>query len=96
MKKILSLLLVFLMLFTFSGCSQKDIEQSLDIAIAVMEQLDQNNPQPDLSSAESLEEIPEFSEDAWVAVNNNIPFFVEEEYTTESYEFYSDLDESMF
>lgn len=40
----------------------------------------------------SLSEIPAYSGDAYIAVNDNIPFFTQQDITTESYEFYSDLD----
>lgn len=40
----------------------------------------------------SLDEIPEFSSDAYVAINGNVPFFEESELTEQSFESYSDLD----
>ena len=90
MKKILALLMALLMLVTFTACEQKDVEQALDIAIAVMDALSETTAPEEVASEE---EIPPYSGEAYVAVNGNIPFFVEEEYTTESYEFYSELDE---
>jgi len=36
--------------------------------------------------------IPEFSGTAYVEVNGNVPYFTEAEYTTESFESYSELD----
>ena len=90
MKKILALLLSFLMLFTFTGCEEEDVELALDVAIAVMEAMEENDIPAD---AASIEEIPAFTDQPYVAVNGNVPFFVEEEYTTEAYEFYSELDE---
>ena len=42
--------------------------------------------------ADSLNDIPEFSGRTHVIVNKNIPFFTEDEITTEAYEFYSPLD----
>ncbi len=39
-----------------------------------------------------LSSIPAFSGKPYVAINNNIPNFSESDYTTKSYEFYSDLD----
>lgn len=36
--------------------------------------------------------IPEYSESAYIEVNNNKPFFEKEEITTEVFEIYSDLD----
>ncbi len=39
-----------------------------------------------------LDSIPEFTNKPYVTINNNIPSFVEADYTTESYETYSELD----
>ena len=44
-------------------------------------------------SAVSLDEIPTYSGDPYVAINNNEPEFAEDELTTEAYEFYSELDQ---
>ena len=90
MKKFLALLLALVMLFSFTGCEEEEVVEALDIAIAVLEALEEEDI---AASADSVEEIPEFSGEPYVAVNNNIPLFVEEEYTTESYEYYSELDE---
>ena len=40
----------------------------------------------------SLENIPEYSGQPYIEINNNIPGFAEEDYTTESFEKYSELD----
>ena len=40
----------------------------------------------------SLEDIPEYTGEAYVAINGNQPFFTEADYTTASYETYSPLD----
>lgn len=42
---------------------------------------------------ESLEEVPEYSGDPYVVLEDNVPNFEEEELTTESFEEYSALDE---
>ena len=90
MKKFLALLLALVMMFTFTGCEEEEVAEALDIAIAILEELEEE----DISaSADSVEEIPEFSGEPYVPVNGNVPLFVEEEYTTESYEYYSELDE---
>ncbi len=89
MKKFLALLLALAALFTFSGCEEEDVDLALDIAIAVLEELETYEIPVD---AQTLEEIPDYAGDPFVSVNGNIPFFVEEELTTESYEFYSELD----
>jgi len=43
-------------------------------------------------SVEDLESIPEFSGKEYAIVNDNIPFFTEDEIVTKSYEKYSELD----
>lgn len=40
----------------------------------------------------SLEDIPEYTGQAYVAINGNEPFFTQEDYTTTSYETYAPLD----
>ena len=100
MKKLLALLLSALMLFTLTACEEEEVDMALDIAISVLEELEkyeesQSDAMPEYTGegADTVEEIPEFSEDAYVAVNDNIPFFMPEEITDESYEYYSDLDD---
>lgn len=100
MKKLFALLLSFLMLFTLTACEEEDVDLALDIAVAVLEELEEyENAQSDSlpeymgDGAESLEEIPAFSGAPYVAVNENVPFFMPEEITDESYEYYSELDE---
>ena len=39
-----------------------------------------------------LEEIPEYTGNPYVKLNNNVPLFLDKELTTNSYEYYSDLD----
>lgn len=39
-----------------------------------------------------VDDIPDFSTEPYVEINNNVSFFTEDEYTTSSYEYYSDLD----
>lgn len=90
MKKLLALLLSVLLVLGLCGCEKEEVDFALDVAGSVLEliQNSQNN-----ADDPSGEEIPAFSEDAYVVLNGNIPFFTEEEYTTESYEYYSDLDD---
>ena len=39
-----------------------------------------------------LSSIPEYSSSPYVEINNNIPYFEEKDYTTKSFENYSELD----
>lgn len=50
-----------------------------------------SQPTPEESSF-SLDTIPAFSGEPYVVLTNNIPGFSEEDFTTDSYEFYSELD----
>lgn len=94
MKKLLALLLSIMMLFTLTACEEEEVDFALDVAVAVLEELENyENGGSFPGEAQSLEEIPEFSGEAYVAVNGNVPFFLPEEYTTESYEYYSELDD---
>jgi len=40
----------------------------------------------------SLDDIPDYSGEPYVAVNGNVPYFTDDEKTAESYEFYGELD----
>lgn len=40
----------------------------------------------------SLEDIPEYTGELYVTINNNIPYFEEKDFTTESFEIYNKLD----
>lgn len=51
-----------------------------------------NNQISTSTEAIALENIPEYSGTPYVEVNNNIPNFSEEDYTTEAFEKYSELD----
>lgn len=49
--------------------------------------------QTESTSSYNLSEIPKYNDQPYVVINNNIPFFSEEDYTTESFEKYSELDD---
>ena len=49
-------------------------------------------PEPEVVPEVSVAEIPAYSGEAFVILENNIPAFQEKDYVTESYEFYDDLD----
>lgn len=40
----------------------------------------------------SMDEIPEYSGNAYVSINDNVPFFTDDEMITEAFEYYSELD----
>lgn len=41
----------------------------------------------------NISDIPKYNGDIYVTINNNVPYFQESEYTTQSFEVYSQLDE---
>lgn len=60
------------------------------IGIGIYNEVALNQNEPIESYA--LEDIPTYTGENYVIINNNNPNFTEEELTTESYEYYSDLD----
>ena len=58
------------------------------LVIAVAIGLWNARPAPDFD----LDSIPEFSDTPYVAVNGNVPYFTDEDMTTDSYETYAPLD----
>jgi len=52
-----------------------------------------NNQQIESTISYNLNDIPEYEGQPYVVINNNIPYFDEEDYTTESFEKYSELDD---
>ena len=56
---------------------------------------DNNNAQNTVNGENitfDMSTIPEYSEEPHVTINNNIPYFTKEDYTTNSFERYSELD----
>lgn len=63
---------------------------------AIVNQMEETDDFTDITSGRPVfdfTEIPEYSGSAYVYVNGNVPFFTEEEITTDSFEIYSPLDE---
>ncbi len=80
-KKNKILLLLLCSIFVFTGCNNVNIETITNYPIEKVE------------SVVSLSEIPEFENEPYVIINDNIPYFDESEITTDVFEEYSDLDE---
>lgn len=73
-------ILIFIILSTFLvGCSLDYSSENV-----------KNNSKENISF--SLEEIPEFNGSPYILINNNMPEFDKEDYTTEAFENYSELD----
>lgn len=67
---------ILTLLLTFMGCSVLDLQKNDDIG----------------STSISIEEIPEYSGEPYVVINDNIPGFSETEITDQSFEQYNELD----
>lgn len=75
--------------------SQKDSQSQKDSESTTKEPTDteDKNTSSDLNTPGiSLSDIPAYSSDYYIVLNNNIPHFSTTNLTTESYEFYSELD----
>ena len=82
MKKLYSLLSLFLLLsLLFTGCNLKD---------ALGDDGAFETETPEFTG--DLAGIPWYAGTPYTVVNNNVPTFKESDYTTTSYEFYSELD----
>ena len=92
----LSVLLLILSLI-LSGCSAQDAEEALRQGAELARQLENSLNEESLQESNvqtvNLETIPEFDEEPYIEINNNIPDFYEEDLTTEPFEEYSELDE---
>lgn len=101
------LLIPILCLSTLIGCSSAStaVSSSTQSGTAQTESVGSNNDGSSSSSetsssakdgqsqqAVSLSDIPAFSDKAYIAINNNVPYFTDSDYTTTSFETYSDLD----
>lgn len=68
----------------FTACGSTAEKQSADVPVEAR-----------AISAENItiDKIPEYSGSPYVEINNNVPDFSEDEYTEDSYEYYSELDD---
>ena len=65
-----------------SGCSQSTYLAPVESKQTIQEDIE-----------ETLATIPAYTGDPYVEINNNVPFFEEDEWTTQSFQHYFDLDE---
>lgn len=78
MKKLIRVLSLVIAMTFFVGCEDVEVVVGDDSASGY---------------SASLEEIPEYSDEPYVVISENEPDFTEADYTEESYEYYSELDE---
>ena len=106
MKKITSVLIIILScLLILSGCTGDNIENSGQNVIGgnyttsvESSQIQDEEKEPETKSKKSeqltfdYKEIPQYSGEPYAVVNNNKPFFTENDYTSTSFEKYSPHD----
>lgn len=87
MKKSASVIIAFLfsLILTLSGCSFLDSLNSKHISVS-------DSCSVSTQNVADLSEIPEFEGLPYVTINNNVPYFKENEMVTTSFERYAELD----
>lgn len=80
--KLLAFFVALTLLFAVGCSSMED----------VVGQATGSTPSVEIPGDFDVRSIPEFSGKGYVVINNNVPYFTEEDYTTESYETYGNLD----
>lgn len=104
MKKINTILLstILILSLLFSGCSASSSDNDSATNNSTPQISTDNtpslspeilpDPETDAELIFNLDNIPAFSDKAYIPINDNVPFFSESDYTTDSFETYSDLD----
>lgn len=87
-KRLLPIILV--LCISLGACSNSDNNSVLK---STQSKSEDANEKSNANSANSIENVAEFTDKPYVAVYDNIPNFSKEDYTTKSFETYSDLDE---
>lgn len=91
MKKFMKLIALFCMLSMFTACSELEIVLGED-PTTDYEQQDSGSGYESQDYVSSLKNVPEYTDEPYVVLNNNQPEFVTADYTVESYEYFSELD----
>lgn len=98
-RKIKRIALIIAAGLILNACSAdyREKEQVISDAQALLskpasEELEETYQPDSTSDIAGLDEVPDYSGDTYVAVNGNIPYFSETDYTTEAFEEYGDLD----
>ena len=98
---ILGTILIVIMTLCVQYCQPKEAELAGQIVLAALEVIEgydaaplpEDEPAPTLAEEREEPKIPVFTGEPYVAINGNMPFFKEEDLTTEAYERYSPLDD---
>lgn len=89
MKPIRTCIILFILLLTFtSGCTPISSTDVIETKIAAKEE----QAEPFAKQSNIPIDIPSYNGEPYTAINDNIPYFLYEETTTQSFEKYSSLD----
>ena len=89
MKKLIGMfvaIICILVSFFYSDDILNDVNSENVVDTQASTTIEQNNTNI------SIAEIPEYTDKIYIEINNNVPYFEESDYKTESFERYSDLD----
>ena len=89
MKKLIGMFVAIICVlvgFFYSDDVLNDVNSENIVNIQASTTIEQNNTNI------SIADIPEYTDKIYIEINNNVPYFKESDYTTESFERYSDLD----
>ncbi len=101
-KKLLSLIIALCMIFILPAC-ELDIEgekktdkktSSVTTVTSSVPKVTSEGPSVDSDGniVYTINSVPEFTSEPFVAINNNVPYFTDADYMTKAYESYGDLD----
>lgn len=93
-KQIISSIIFIIILLIISYLAPKLKNETNDVKYSnsINEITSANNVQNQNIISYNLSEIPKYEKDPYVIINNNIPYFTEQEKNSEDFETYSELD----
>lgn len=90
-KNLLLLIIALLAVSVWTWFSNSPLSETIKEVFHTAQDDERSLGKGDLQEI-SLEQIPEYSGSPYIMINDNIPFFSEDDYSTESFEHYSSLD----
>ena len=93
-KKFLYSFLIALIVLCTACVNGNNLDQPIIENPILNEEIQKNEDLSFGDTGNSLDEFPEYSGNPYVSVNNNVPYFTEDEMTEHSFEIYSDLDQN--
>lgn len=98
LKKALSILMLSLLLLQLTACNiPNETIKTIDNFIAgldtyIVEQPTEDAPTAAMPDGFDFSHVPSYTGSPYTIINDNVPFFTDTDYTTDSYESYAELD----